>query len=55
MDMMHVENDVSGIVRNLSAVNRLLEKQEPADTPPAEAQRIEGMKKNPFATSRGSS
>ena len=46
MDMMHVENDVSGIVRNLSAVNRLLETKEPADTPPAEAQRIEGMKKS---------
>ncbi len=46
MDMMHVENDVSGIVRNLSAVNRLLESKEPADTPPAEAQRIEGMKKS---------
>ena len=46
MDMMHVENDVSGIVRNLSAVNRLLESKEPADTPAAEAQRIEGMKKS---------
>jgi hypothetical protein len=46
MDMMHVENDVSGIVRNLSAVNHLLESKEPADTPPAEAQRIEGMKKS---------
>jgi hypothetical protein len=46
MDMMHVENDVSGIVRNLSAVNRLLESTEPADTPAAEAQRIEGMKKS---------
>jgi hypothetical protein len=45
MDMMHVETDVSGIVRNLSAVNQLLETREPADTPAPEAERIEGMKK----------
>ena len=46
MDMLHVENDVSDIVRNLAAINRLLEITELADTSPVDAQRIEGMKKS---------
>jgi hypothetical protein len=45
-DMQRVEIDVSDIVRNLSAVDRLLEAKEPADTPAPEAERIEGMKKS---------
>jgi hypothetical protein len=44
--LLHVENDVSNIVRNLSAVDHLLQNTEPADTPPAQAQRIEAMKKS---------
>jgi len=53
MDLLHLENDVSNIVRNLSAIDNLLQNTGTAETPPADAQTIETMKKSLRDVARG--
>jgi hypothetical protein len=46
MDMLHLENDVSKIVRNLDAIDHLLVPATPPDATPDELLKIETMKKS---------
>jgi hypothetical protein len=44
MDELHLENDVSRIVRNLAAIDALLTQPEPPETKPEDSRKIETMK-----------